>query len=577
MAHILQLSIKNFRSLKDFQCSFNNAKMVCLIGRGDSGKTTILDAISYVLYPSWNLQVSDYDFTDLDVTVPISITAILTCFPDDFLRDDKYGLYLSGYDLKNSTVTDYVDDGSEPVLVVEFSVDSSLEPKWEIVNHTSGLRTTFSAKDRARLNVCYVSDFVNKHFGWGSGSPLSTLSKLDGQEIDNDIVLEMMRNLRNSSTEAEFGNFEETTARIKETATQYGLDIGKLKPAFDAKMLSIRDGAVTLHDERKLPLRLMGKGSRRLLSVAIQSCVAGNDGITLIDELEQGLEPDRARTFARCLKHDSNCQHIFTTHSDNVLVEVEAKDLFLVRKGKNTLQRMPDEVQKLLRKSPGAFFCKKIILCEGPTEIGFCKGISQRVVRQGGKPLSCQAIALADGGGSELINYAKLFRAIDFEVILFCDSDEEKTNSEKVNLTSFGVKIVDWDEGDSFEQGVFKGMPSSAIRSLIDIGFKWFKLDEENEAKRRDSFCDGIRAKLPQITQEMVFNDTDYSPEQRSAMALVAKSKKGAWFKRESAGLDVARAVFACVDHGELVCNESNRLWKNIKAITVWCGVDGVV
>lgn len=577
MAHIFQLSIRNFRGLKDFRCSFDDSKTVCLIGRGDSGKTTILDAISYALYPSWNLQVSDYDFADLDVTAPILITVALANFPVDFLRDDKYGLYLSGYDLKTSTVTDYVEEGSEPVLVVEFSADSSLEPKWEVINHTSGLRTTFSAKDRARLNVCYVSDFVNKHFGWGAGSPLSTLSKLDGQEIDNDIVLEMMRNLRDSSTEAEFGNFEETTERIKETAIQYGLDIGKLKPAFDAKMLSIRDGAVTLHDERKLPLRLMGKGSRRLLSVAIQSCVAGNGGITLIDELEQGLEPDRARTFARCIKRDSKCQNIFTTHSDNVLVEEDAKDLFLVRKGENALRRMPVELQKLLRKSPGVFFCKKVILCEGPTEIGFCKGISERVVLKGGKPLSCHAIALADGGGSELVNYAKLFRVVDFEVLLFCDSDNSETNDEKEELSSLGVTIVDWNDGDSFEQGVFNDVPDKGIRSLIDIGYKWFKSEEEDETKRRQIFYDQIRAKLPHITQEQVFDGTEYTFEQRKAMALVAKNKKSAWFKRETAGFEVARAVFASIDGGEMVSSESNRLLKNIKSITEWCGVDGVV
>lgn len=73
MARILQLSVRNFRKLKKFDCTFDDAKIVCLIGRGDSGKSSILDAISYVLYPSWNLQVSDYDFTDLDISNSIKI------------------------------------------------------------------------------------------------------------------------------------------------------------------------------------------------------------------------------------------------------------------------------------------------------------------------------------------------------------------------------------------------------------------------------------------------------------------------------------------------------------------------
>ncbi len=63
MAKIIRLDIKNYRGIEDLSLKFEREKnLICLIGRGDSGKTTILDAISSVLSPSWNLNFYDTDF-----------------------------------------------------------------------------------------------------------------------------------------------------------------------------------------------------------------------------------------------------------------------------------------------------------------------------------------------------------------------------------------------------------------------------------------------------------------------------------------------------------------------------------
>ena len=59
MTRIHELKIKNFRGIRDFSNTFGAANFICLIGRGDSGKSTILDAISYVLSSSWNLTFFD--------------------------------------------------------------------------------------------------------------------------------------------------------------------------------------------------------------------------------------------------------------------------------------------------------------------------------------------------------------------------------------------------------------------------------------------------------------------------------------------------------------------------------------
>ena len=43
MARIKRLKVKNYRGIKDLSIEFDDENLVCLIGRGDSGKTTILN------------------------------------------------------------------------------------------------------------------------------------------------------------------------------------------------------------------------------------------------------------------------------------------------------------------------------------------------------------------------------------------------------------------------------------------------------------------------------------------------------------------------------------------------------
>ena len=70
---------------------------------------------------------------------------------------------------------------------------------------------------------------------------------------------------------------------------------------------------------------MYGKGSKRLLSMAIQLALAKTGGIVLIDEIEQGLEPDRIRTIINKLSQVESGQVIITTHSRGVVVESKSE------------------------------------------------------------------------------------------------------------------------------------------------------------------------------------------------------------------------------------------------------------
>ena len=98
MAVIRKIEIATFRCLKKFVWR-PSPGINCLIGPGDSGKSTILDAIDYCLGARRNLVITDTDFYQLDVSNEINITITLGKLDDALKSADMYGLYLRGFDL----------------------------------------------------------------------------------------------------------------------------------------------------------------------------------------------------------------------------------------------------------------------------------------------------------------------------------------------------------------------------------------------------------------------------------------------------------------------------------------------
>lgn len=73
---LMYLEIENFRGIQHAKLEFpKDSRIVCIIGAGDSCKSTILKAIEWALFPSWNLVATDNDFYNGKSESPISITA----------------------------------------------------------------------------------------------------------------------------------------------------------------------------------------------------------------------------------------------------------------------------------------------------------------------------------------------------------------------------------------------------------------------------------------------------------------------------------------------------------------------
>jgi len=551
MAKIHSLKINNYRGIKEFKQVFGDSAFICLIGRGDSGKTTILHAINAALTPNWNYTFNDIDFHNGDLDQSIKIEVNLYDLPIELLTDSKYGLYKRLLNSKGEIIDDLTQSESEKnrdLLTIRLIVSDDLEPKWYVVNNRSNQDDIeIRASDRAKLNVFLISDFIDRHFSWSKGSPLYSLLKLEKIDDETDEVInQAYRDAKNSIDTKSFTSFDDALKKIKAAASTLGLSIENTTTSIDFKNTFIKEGNVSLH-ESNIPFRMKGKGSKRLVSMAIQLELAEKGGIILIDELEQGLEPDRAKFLAKKLKDKRNGQVFCTSHSRDVLVELYAEDIFLMNKSENKLIQFDDTFQGVIRANPEAFFAKKVIVCEGPTEVGICRSLNNYRVLNNKDNLSSLGIAIVDGKGSNFIDYCEKFNEAGFEVCAFCDSDDKPINDKKEDLISQNIAIVDTEEKNAIENQLFKDLPWEKCLELLN-----YSMEEKPEQHILD------------VTEKNSIDELK-TDNFKNRVLLGSKAKEKGWYKRIDHGEYLGKIWFESLGY-----LQGKRLKEEYEELTSW-------
>lgn len=559
MARIHQLKINHFRGIEHFEQCFDDTNLIILIGRGDSGKSTILKAISLVLSPAWNNTFADTDFYNLDTTKPIEIEVSLRCVPDKLLSDAKYGLYKRL--LVNGEIIDEISkSGEEPfaqeedILTIKLVVDDTLQPKWYVDREQD---IEISHRDRALLDMFMIADYADNHFSYNKLSPLYALLKkgLDAPDtIEKKLVAVVRQAYQSIASNVSFQEFEKVATEIKQEALNLGIEFDDLKTSLEYKGNAYTESNITLHDGQNRPLGMYGKGSKRLLSMAIQLALAKTGGIVLIDEIEQGLEPDRIRTIINKLSQVAPGQVIITTHSRDVVVESKSETIYLMSKEANSLYQFESELQGLLRSQPEAFFARRVILCEGATEYGIIRALDHFLQREGKLGLSARSIAVVDSkGGDNFYRYAIWLSTKGFDVITFNDDDNKSILSSKEEAISAGVRIAICDAGNALEQQLFNDASWSIIIELVYLAKDI--LSEEAIV----SCLDGIQS----------ISDLNSLIDERQLdirQKLGTQSKKKGWYKNVTDGESLGELLFSNMENIE----KDRTLYQELKMLLDW-------
>lgn len=544
---IRKIDVLNFRGIKHLEWKLPNQQVFCLIGKGDSAKTTILEAIRCTFSPQWNLQFNDSDFHLCNTDHPIHITVVIGELPNEFCSEQKYGTHLRGWDKATFTLHDEPEDTDEIVLSASLTVAKDLEPKWKIVTTRNPDGVDFKSADRAKVNVGLIGSYSEKQLTWAAGSALAKITESDNL---NESLVDATRAVRSSldgQRAAVLKNFDAAAAKSEAVAKKLGIPVDdSFKAHLDLGSINIRVGGLTLHDG-DMPLRQLGLGSRRMLLCGIQKENLGAQHITLFDELELGLEPHRIARLIKHIKDEATGQYFLATHSPSVLRELTVEQLHVVHKLNGEVKVVATSgknldglnIQGHLRSSAEAFLSMKVVVCEGATEVGFLRGLDNYWVAAGLNPMSYLGAVLLDAhGASKVKGLASGFKALHYDVYVVADGDAPKDFSpqDEKDLTSHDIKVLMWSDQLALEQRAMLDLPWTSVLASVKLaqclGF---------------SVHDNVRSKLDAALDQDIANWID-SPELRKAIGDAAKAKASPWFKSISdaeAWFEVIAPAFA--------------------------------
>lgn len=546
-----RLEIANFRGVKSLDWR-HIGETAALVGAGDSGKSTILDAIERVLSPKWNVAFDDTDFWDLETIALIVIRATITNLAPSFYRDSKFGLLLHGFDATNGEAIRASGEADEVhALVVELRVDASLEPVWSVLD-ADGEKHAFMARDREALGMLRIGGYVDQHLGWSRGSVLTRLT--EGGDAVGAVLAEATRQARAGLNTGGLGKLNAAAQRVEALVKNLGVSPqNTLIPHLDSSLFSVSAGALSLHDG-KVPTRRAGLGTRRLMAVAMQRDVASQAGLTIVDEFEHGLEPHRIRRLLRVLRGRkpegdelAKGQLILTTHSPSVLHELEAAEVAVTRRtadGSVTVRSLPEAVGYILRRTPQALLARKVIVVEGATEVGLCHELDEAWTKETGGSFGYRGVVVVDGmGGTQPAEISGHLASLGYEVALLIDSDA----AAKVGKAQ-GASVLAWPDALCTEQRLAADLPEAAITQMAAVA------DERGGRGVRDALADQLgvaRSRLQEGDPASWISAAGVAAF-RTAFGDVAKRENQAWFKSREQGAFLGRLV---AEHWSAIAN----------------------
>ena len=550
---IRNLEIHNFRGIREANLSFPlDQNLICLIGAGDSTKSTILMAIQYAFWPNWNLSTSSSDFYECNTKNNICIEASFDGFPNKFLKEDKYGLYLRG---------SLEEDDDEPsdnacFLTARLEIDDSFEPRWSIICDRLDAKP-FSTADRQSISPGMIGIDFSQNLNWGQGSILAKYRD------PKDIVKKNLALLEAKSHEiGDYRELDEVGDTICKIADSYGVPIeGKINNRVSLKTRNVM-AAIELFEDDK-PFNYRGYGSKKLINLGLQVENSSNASLLLIDEIEIGLEPYRQRNLIHILKHEKDKigQAIFTTHSTVVIAELDISQLILVHSKDgmtsfkiiaNENRELNSKMQGMLRRTPDAFLTPRILVCEGITEVGFIRSMDEKIQENKGYYMASRSVSYADGkGGAAALDVAERFYELGFDAAALVDNDRPEDIPKKEVLSFKNISIFSWDEGKCIETALLPLLPIPRLEELLN--WESEKKDATWNALKQENYTDGKYVLRKDLSE--------------SDLIEVAKiCSKKEFFKRVAGGEMLGKTIFGYWNEISDECEAK----KTIKAIVRW-------
>lgn len=560
---IIDLSIENFRGIKACSVSFpTSTRVICMIGAGDSTKSTLLKAIEWVLWPSWSLPVGDGDFFQGNTDESITIVATFTEIPEELLAEGKFGFYLRKIGVPyEADLDDEPTDDAAMCLSVRLKIDSQLEPTWDVVTNR-GEPKPISHYDRKKMQLGVIGSDFDKDLTWGRFSVLQKYA--DSKSAIQQAYASTLRDA------LKLADFDELDSSISVTLTEIGQMYG-VELATDIKNRMIVQSGLFLSSlgvfEGDVPLWQRGKGSRRLLSIGLNITAFDGSTLLLVDEIEAALEPYRIRSLINELRNQltESGQVIMTTHSPVVVAECTLDEIMIIQSNDSETtayslasqnESINSSLQAEIRRNPESFLCKRIIVCEGKTEIGFVRAMDAMLSETMSFRMAHKGVGVALGEGSNIFSCAETLLSCGYDVCILIDSDRREDNQKIKALSTLGIHVFRWEDNKAIEEQIFCDIPPFLANKIINIAVS-------------DRGIESIKSILDNNGIKYVIEDDQIflSGKGKDVLAQIGSlSKEKSWFKQIGLGEAMTGILF---QHWHLI-NEDTCLKQTVNDLINW-------
>jgi len=382
---IKKLLIKNFKSVKELTIELN-PKINIFVGENDSGKSTILEALSIIT------------------------TGRLHFYP--FERQIKANLFNA--DIRREYIKEIAEgkNPEPPKIIIETYLDDDIDPKISGKNNEQhenvpGIRMVveidreYSEVYKQMLSSNSVYDIpvelykVSYNYFSGSEKVVFRFSPLKSVFIDaahkdysymvdkfintsiNDILdqqdkIELSREYRNARYK--FKEAEQVKKLNKEVAEKNKFDDRKVSIDLNETRVDswIEQMTVVVEDT---PFEYVGFGTQNTIKseLALENS-ADKINIILMEEPENNLSYTNMAKLIERVEATAGKQIFIATHSSYVANKLDLKNLFLVNEGSaKAFSKLDKDTVNYFKKLPGyntlrVVLAEKVILVEGPTD-----------------------------------------------------------------------------------------------------------------------------------------------------------------------------------------------------------------
>jgi len=559
---IRRLKIERFRGIEKLVWH-PGPGINCLIGPGDVGKSTILDAIDVVLSPAPGRVASEHDYFEGDVAAGFKIEILVGKLNEEVLSAWPVAPVWRWLADEERVQAD-PDSGGEGVFCFRAQGTDDLEVEHVAIDPSGG-EMPLSPSKRQAFGLSKIGS---------AGAAYRELRMSRGSLLSRNIPPEQLRSLVTEAMQATRDQFtvsDETSARLQELsqalkaiAPEAGeLDLAMLSPRGQNLLGMV--GLFATAGKTSVPLASAGLGTQQLALFTLARLLISASPLFVIDEIEGGLEPFRQRDLVARVRRTigASGQAFITTHSPAVVGEMAIDELYRVdppAEGASRVAALPKGLETIRRSDPEALLCRIPIILEGQTEMGLLQPLLEEKAGGADTTLGALGIRLVDGGGQPkvfgvtdaLVNAGQRFGA-------FLDDETEHKGRRAALAAADCVAFRGYTNARCLEEALSKQLSIEKLDALICT-------PDANGRDRSTSRYQQLNESLGSQSRKTLSQLVPELGEDRCRSAFSDIANRKGWFKTSQTSVVVGEYL-RDDDGGTQIVRDVADLWTSVMGL----------